>query len=578
MTRDQRGDAGQLGRAWRRSSSGLPALSAGPEGGGGQPRHLPGIRGRPTLMRLRARRPSMAAVQRASAPTASPAIDALLARRCQHGPADAASRAAAGRAPRSSLTQRRRPASVQRTPAVVPAEDLAAARQRQRCRCACRTASARSSRKDRDLFDGIKPYVARSGDRGALLLIGPFRGPPTRRSSPTILRRVGVDAFECDQFPIRQDCATRYRMSLPPAIAAHPAQIARPAPSRKHDPARAGRATSSSATATGIIHSVAFRRLRHKTQVFVAPDGDHYRVRLTHSLEVAQIGRTIARALGLNEDLTEALCLAHDLGHPPFGHAGEDALSAALADAGGFDHNAHTLRLVTRLETPYPDFDGLNLSWEALEGLAKHNGPVTDAELGDGRGQCANGISSSAAGRASRRRSRRSPTTSPTTITTSTTACAPGCSTSTSWSSCRSSGGCGRRSASAIPDLPLEKRQRALVRDMIGTMVGDVLAETERRRARSGRRDDRRRARRRAGRWPASPTRSPTRSASSSASSTPGSTIFAELKPVREEAERVVANLAAAYRADPALLPDRLAARRRRDRSSCAPSATSSPA
>src|SRR3982750_1020035 len=127
-----------------------------------------------------------------------------------------------------------------------------------------------------------------------------------------------------------------------------------------------------------LIHSVAFRRLRHKTQVFVAPDGDHFRVRLTHSLEGAQIGRTIARALGLNEDLTEALCLAHDLGHPPFGHAGEDALSAALSDSGGFDHNAHTLRIVTRLETPYPDFDGLNLSWEALEGLAKHNGPVTE--------------------------------------------------------------------------------------------------------------------------------------------------------------------------------------------------------
>src|SRR5512142_3479521 len=103
-----------------------------------------------------------------------------------------------------------------------------------------------------------------------------------------------------------------------------------------------------------IVHSVAFRRLRHKTQVFVAPDGDHYRVRLTHSIEVGQIGRTIARALGLNEDLTEALALAHDIGHAPFGHAGEDALSAALAEAGGFDHNAHTLRIVTRLESPYP--------------------------------------------------------------------------------------------------------------------------------------------------------------------------------------------------------------------------------
>ena len=125
-----------------------------------------------------------------------------------------------------------------------------------------------------------------------------------------------------------------------------------------------------------IIHSIPFRRLRHKTQVFVAPDGDHFRVRLTHSLEVAQIGRTIARALGLNEDLTEALCLAHDIGHPPFGHSGEEVLQAEMAEAGGFDHNAHTIRLLTRLESPYPRHRGLNLSWETLEGLAKHNGPV----------------------------------------------------------------------------------------------------------------------------------------------------------------------------------------------------------
>ncbi|MBB6190387.1 dGTPase [Sphingobium wenxiniae] len=125
-----------------------------------------------------------------------------------------------------------------------------------------------------------------------------------------------------------------------------------------------------------IIHSISFRRLRHKTQVFVSPDGDHFRVRLTHSLEVAQIGRTTARTLGLNEDLTEALCLAHDIGHPPFGHAGEDALEAALEDQGGFDHNAHTLRTLMLLESPYPLFRGLNLSWEMLEGLAKHNGPV----------------------------------------------------------------------------------------------------------------------------------------------------------------------------------------------------------
>jgi dGTPase len=127
-----------------------------------------------------------------------------------------------------------------------------------------------------------------------------------------------------------------------------------------------------------IIHSVPFRRLRGKTQVFVVPDGDHFRVRLTHSLEVAQIARTLARALGINEDLTEALALAHDIGHPPFGHAGEEALDAAMAAVGGFDHNAHTLRLLTRLECPYPRFAGYNLSWETLEGLAKHNGPVTN--------------------------------------------------------------------------------------------------------------------------------------------------------------------------------------------------------
>ncbi|GGD48569.1 deoxyguanosinetriphosphate triphosphohydrolase [Erythrobacter arachoides] len=125
-----------------------------------------------------------------------------------------------------------------------------------------------------------------------------------------------------------------------------------------------------------IIHSIAFRRLAGKTQVFIAPDGDHYRVRLTHSLEVAQIGRVVARALGLDEDLTEALCLAHDLGHPPFGHSGEDALHAALERRGGFDHNGHTLRTVMRLDSPYCDHPGLNLSWEVLEGLAKHNGPI----------------------------------------------------------------------------------------------------------------------------------------------------------------------------------------------------------
>ena len=125
-----------------------------------------------------------------------------------------------------------------------------------------------------------------------------------------------------------------------------------------------------------IIHSTAFRRLKHKTQVFVQHEGDYYRTRMTHSLEVAQIARSIARVLALDEDLAETVSLAHDLGHTPFGHAGEEALSAATAAFGGFDHNAHTLRLVTKLEHRYADFDGLNLTWETLEGLVKHNGPI----------------------------------------------------------------------------------------------------------------------------------------------------------------------------------------------------------
>jgi dGTPase len=127
-----------------------------------------------------------------------------------------------------------------------------------------------------------------------------------------------------------------------------------------------------------VIHSSAFRRLKHKTQVFVFHEGDHFRTRLTHSLEVAQIARALARQLGVDEDLTETLALAHDLGHPPFGHAGERALDACLEAFGGFDHNAQALRVVTQLEHRYPEFDGLNLTWEALEGIVKHNGPLTD--------------------------------------------------------------------------------------------------------------------------------------------------------------------------------------------------------
>ena len=125
-----------------------------------------------------------------------------------------------------------------------------------------------------------------------------------------------------------------------------------------------------------IIHASGFRRLKQKTQVFVAHEGDHYRTRLTHSLEVSQIARSVARRLGVDEDLAEAMALAHDLGHPPFGHAGEDQLDASMEAYEGFDHNAQTLRVVTRLEQRYPSFDGLNLTWEMLEGLVKHNGPL----------------------------------------------------------------------------------------------------------------------------------------------------------------------------------------------------------
>lgn len=125
-----------------------------------------------------------------------------------------------------------------------------------------------------------------------------------------------------------------------------------------------------------IVHSTAFRRLKHKTQVFIAHEGDHYRTRLTHTIEVSQIARALARALKLDEDLAEGVALVHDFGHTPFGHTGEDALDALLKDYGGFDHNAQSLRIVTKLEQRYAEFDGLNLSWESLEGLVKHNGPL----------------------------------------------------------------------------------------------------------------------------------------------------------------------------------------------------------
>ena len=303
-----------------------------------------------------------------------------------------------------------------------------------------------------------------------------------------------------------------------------------------------------------IIHSVAFRRLRHKTQVFVAPDGDHYRVRLTHSLEVAQIGRTIARALGLNEDLTEALCLAHDLGHPPFGHGGENALDAALSDAGGFDHNAHTIRIVTRLETPYPDFDGLNLSWEAVEGLAKHNGPVTAPTWAMTEADSERSLELS---------------TWP-----SLEAQVAALADDIAYDNHDIDDGlrAGLLDIDELLSLPLvtrlwtvigerhadigtEKRQRALVRDMIGTMVSDVLAETERRVRASGVQhiDDVRRAGKPLAGFSdalANEERELKRFLHSRLYDLP------ELRPVREEAERVVANLAATYSADPGLLPE----------------------
>ncbi|AJY47155.1 deoxyguanosinetriphosphate triphosphohydrolase [Martelella endophytica] len=128
-----------------------------------------------------------------------------------------------------------------------------------------------------------------------------------------------------------------------------------------------------------IIHTTAFRRLKHKTQVFIAQDGDHYRTRLTHTIEVAQVARSLARALRLDEDLAEGVALVHDFGHTPFGHTGEDALHEKMAAFGGFDHNAQSLRIVTKLERRYAEFDGINLTWEALEGLVKHNGPLADA-------------------------------------------------------------------------------------------------------------------------------------------------------------------------------------------------------
>ena len=342
-------------------------------------------------------------------------------------------------------------------------------------------------------------------------------------------------------------------MSLPPGVAATPDR-SRGRLHPENDSGPRGPRDVFQRDRDRIVHSVAFRRLRHKTQVFVAPDGDHFRVRLTHSIEVAQIGRTMARALGLNEDLTEALCLAHDLGHPPFGHAGEDALSDALADAGGFDHNGHTLRLVTRLETPYADCAGLNLSWEALEGLAKHNGPVTAPGWALAEADAAFPLELGA--------------------WPSLEAQVAAIADDIAYDNHDIDDGLRagilkldelrdlalvRRLWDAIearhPGLDETRQLKALVRDGIGTMVGDVLDETERRVADSG-----------------VETTQDVRSAGRALAGFSDQLAEEEkalkaflyerlynspsLTAVRTEAQRVVANLAAAYRDDPALLPD----------------------
>ncbi len=303
-----------------------------------------------------------------------------------------------------------------------------------------------------------------------------------------------------------------------------------------------------------IIHSVSFRRLRHKTQVFVAPDGDHYRVRLTHSMEVAQIGRTVARALGLNEDLTEALCLSHDLGHPPFGHAGEDALKEAMADAGGFDHNAHSIRLVTKLEAPYPGFDGLNLSWEALEGLAKHNGPIAAPTWALAEANSAFDLELE-----------RWP---------SLEAQVAAVADDVAYDNHDIDDGLRaglldldelihvpivKRHWTDIerrhPGLSTDKKLRALVRDQIGTMVGDLIGETRRRIDEAGVEsvDEVRSAGRQLAGFSedlAEEERALKRFLYDRLYNA------APLVPVRVEAQRVVAGLFAVYRDDPAQLPD----------------------
>ena len=303
-----------------------------------------------------------------------------------------------------------------------------------------------------------------------------------------------------------------------------------------------------------IIHSVPFRRLRHKTQVFVAPDGDHFRVRLTHSLEVAQIGRTMARALGLNEDLTEALCLAHDIGHPPFGHAGEDALQAAMAGAGGFDHNAHTLRALTELEAPYPLFEGLNLSWETLEGLAKHNGPVADPTWALARADAALSLdlgswpsleAQVAAIADDIAYDNHDIDDGLRAGLLSTEALLEVPLVARSWATVQA----------RYPDVPARRLWPELVRDQIGLMVNNVLAETRRRCAETGvatAADVRAAGRALAGfsEEVAAEERTLKRFLYANMYDA------APVRAVKRQAQRVIAALFAAYQADPLLLPE----------------------
>jgi len=340
---------------------------------------------------------------------------------------------------------------------------------------------------------------------------------------------------------------------IPPAAYASDPALSRGRRHAEHPGATRGPRDAFQRDRDRIIHSIPFRRLRHKTQVFVAPDGDHFRVRLTHSLEVAQIGRTLARALGLNEDVTEALCLAHDIGHPPFGHAGEDALQEATGEAGGFDHNANTIRLLTKLETPYPLHPGLNLSWETLEGLAKHNGPVTGAPwaLAEADAEYALDLG-----------------TWPS-LEAQVAAIADDIAydnhdvddglraglftledllevpfAARAWEAVRA----------RYPDHPEDRLVPELVRDQIGLMVNDVLAETRARIAQAGveSADDVRASGRPLAGF------SPELAAEERALKT---FLYArmynarEVTAVRVEAQKVIANLAAAYRADPSLLP-----------------------